>query len=267
LFQGQEHIDDLDLEWDSFKWRNHQPEIGRFFNIDPLTDEYVYNSPYAFAENRVVSGRELEGLEWAPPLTADENGNFVPDVDALQQYQQGRAEAGAGLIESVTDAAEGLWNAVTSPVQTVKGLWNAVTNPVETITEIKEQVVTSFKENPEKASGKLLGNVLMTVASEGLLRNPKGIVYERIDKTGNLKPYVGQAKSAERFAARQKEHARANPRSDFEFKKIDKGKPGKNLNKKEQKALDARGGPTNKANPNGGTSNRKNVIQKKKTTN
>lgn len=62
-FQGQEHIDDLGLNWDSFKWRNHQPEIGRFFNIDPLADKYVYNSPYAFSENQVIAHRELEGLE------------------------------------------------------------------------------------------------------------------------------------------------------------------------------------------------------------
>lgn len=34
-FQSQEHVDDLGLNWDSFKWRNHQPDIGRFFNIDP----------------------------------------------------------------------------------------------------------------------------------------------------------------------------------------------------------------------------------------
>lgn len=62
-FQGQEHVDDLGLNWDSFKWRNHQPEIGRFFTIDPLADKYVYNSPYAFSENRVVNAIELEGLE------------------------------------------------------------------------------------------------------------------------------------------------------------------------------------------------------------
>ena len=96
----------------------------------------------------------------------------------------------------------------------------------------------------------------------GLLSN-EGIIYERIDKTGNIvKPYVGQAKSDTRFFERQKEHARANPNSDFEYKIIDRGTPGKNLNSKEQKALDARGGPTNKSNPNGGTSNKKNVIKK-----
>jgi len=63
LFQGQEHVDDLGLNWDSFKWRNHMPDIGRFFNIDKLADKYVHNSPYAFSENKVVAHRELEGLE------------------------------------------------------------------------------------------------------------------------------------------------------------------------------------------------------------
>ncbi len=63
LFQGQEHIDELDLGWDSFKWRNHQPDIGRFFNVDPISEKYYYNSPYAFSENKVVAHIELEGLE------------------------------------------------------------------------------------------------------------------------------------------------------------------------------------------------------------
>lgn len=63
LFQGQEHIDDLDLGWGSFKWRNHMSDIGRFFNVDPLADKYVHNSPYAFSENKVIAHIELEGLE------------------------------------------------------------------------------------------------------------------------------------------------------------------------------------------------------------
>jgi RHS repeat-associated protein len=62
-FQGQEHQDELDLGWDSFKWRNHMPDIGRFFGIDKLAEKYYYNSPYAFSENKVVAHRELEGLE------------------------------------------------------------------------------------------------------------------------------------------------------------------------------------------------------------
>lgn len=37
----------------------------RFFAIDPLSPEYPHNSPYAFSENRVIDGVELEGLEYA----------------------------------------------------------------------------------------------------------------------------------------------------------------------------------------------------------
>jgi RHS repeat-associated protein len=64
-FQGQEGDD----EWNgggnsiAFKYRVHDPRIGRFLSIDPLAPEYPWNSPYAFSENRVVDAVELEGLE------------------------------------------------------------------------------------------------------------------------------------------------------------------------------------------------------------
>jgi len=63
LFQGQERQDEFDLGWWQFKWRNADPAIGRFFNVDPLAMDYVYNTPYAFSENDVISAIELEGLE------------------------------------------------------------------------------------------------------------------------------------------------------------------------------------------------------------
>ncbi|WP_456458457.1 Ig-like domain-containing protein [Reichenbachiella sp.] len=62
-FQGQEQVTDHDLDWHQFKWRNHDPAIGRFFNIDPLAEDYLYNSTYAFSENKVLNHFELEGLE------------------------------------------------------------------------------------------------------------------------------------------------------------------------------------------------------------
>jgi RHS repeat-associated protein len=62
-FQGQRFDDDLDLNWVQFKWRNHDPQIGRFIEIDPLSEDYAYNSTYAFSENKVISHVELEGLE------------------------------------------------------------------------------------------------------------------------------------------------------------------------------------------------------------
>jgi len=64
-FQGQLKDDEIKGEGNSvnFKFRMHDPRIGRFFAMDPLADEYPHNSPYVFSENTVVNAVELEGLE------------------------------------------------------------------------------------------------------------------------------------------------------------------------------------------------------------
>ena len=64
-FQGQESDDEIKGEGNSinYKYRMHDPRIGRFFAVDPLTKKYPHNSPYAFSENRVLDAIELEGLE------------------------------------------------------------------------------------------------------------------------------------------------------------------------------------------------------------
>lgn len=46
-----------------FKWRMDDSQTRRFWQVDPLADKYVYNSPYAFSENKVTAHVELEGLE------------------------------------------------------------------------------------------------------------------------------------------------------------------------------------------------------------
>ncbi|AMC09918.1 hypothetical protein Lupro_00995 [Lutibacter profundi] len=85
-FQGQEINEELGLNWLSFKWRNHDPAIGRFMSVDPLAEQYSYQFPYNFAENRVIDGFELEGLEWV-------------DVDGAWEYQgYTQVEAGSPLF-------------------------------------------------------------------------------------------------------------------------------------------------------------------------
>ncbi len=74
-YQGQERQDELNLNWDSFKWRNYDFAIGRFMSVDPLAEDYSYNSTYAFAENKVIWSRELEGLESWYTTTQSTNPN------------------------------------------------------------------------------------------------------------------------------------------------------------------------------------------------
>jgi hypothetical protein len=64
-FQAQESDNELfgDGNASFFKYRISDNRIGRFFAVDPLAPEYPWNSPYAFSENRLIDGIELEGLE------------------------------------------------------------------------------------------------------------------------------------------------------------------------------------------------------------
>lgn len=48
----------------NYTFRMHDPRVGRFFANDPLEKDYPWNSSYAFSENRVIDGIELEGAEF-----------------------------------------------------------------------------------------------------------------------------------------------------------------------------------------------------------
>ena len=66
-FQGQEKDDEIKGGKGcslNYTFRMHDPRVGRFFAVDPLTKKYPHNSPYAFSENRVIDGTELEGAEF-----------------------------------------------------------------------------------------------------------------------------------------------------------------------------------------------------------
>src|SRR5690554_164764 len=89
-YQEQECNEELGLNWDSFKWRNYDYAIGRFMNIDPLGEKYAYQSHYNFSENRVIDGREIEGLEWENFRTTGKNPGSLkmklPSSDAQRQH-------------------------------------------------------------------------------------------------------------------------------------------------------------------------------------
>ena len=106
-FQGQEGDDELKGKGNSvnYKYRMHDPRLGRFFAIDPLASEYPHNSPYAFSENRVIDLVELEGLEAAQPAdpgagtTATDNARYdhnsrIIDYDALNSSDNSRIPSG-----------------------------------------------------------------------------------------------------------------------------------------------------------------------------
>jgi RHS repeat-associated protein len=79
-FQGQEKDDEMHGATGTsyaFEYRMHDARVGRFLSIDPLADKYPYNSPYAFSENRVIDGIDLEGLEYVTNTMTIQNGTVI----------------------------------------------------------------------------------------------------------------------------------------------------------------------------------------------
>ena len=101
-FQGQRFDYEIGLNWVQFKWRNHDPQIGRFIEIDPLSDDYEYNSTYAFSENKVISHVELEGLEAAAVIwPRDLSISDQDKQDFYRAYNQSLDKGATNILKGV----------------------------------------------------------------------------------------------------------------------------------------------------------------------
>jgi hypothetical protein len=111
--QKQEGDDEIygDGDISAFKYRFEDTRLNRFFSVDPLSKSYPWNSTYAFSENRLTDGVELEGLEYAPLIPTDESSerNFVDYYNA--------AESGLRDIVNVIPAT---WNGIVSSYYSLK---------------------------------------------------------------------------------------------------------------------------------------------------
>lgn len=94
-FQAQEKDDEIKGEGNSlnYKFRMHDPRLGRFFAVDPLFRKYPWNSTYAFSENKVIQFVELEGLEKA--LSKWQKENYMTTDQLNQGYNWGPEGGGS----------------------------------------------------------------------------------------------------------------------------------------------------------------------------
>jgi RHS repeat-associated protein len=64
-FQGQEKDNEIKGDGNSinYKYRIHDPRLGRFLSVDPLAKDYPDLTTYQLADNNPIENMELEGLE------------------------------------------------------------------------------------------------------------------------------------------------------------------------------------------------------------
>jgi RHS repeat-associated protein len=63
LYNDKELFDDADLNWYDYGFRNYDPQIGRFMQLDPLVFEYQFYTPYQFAGCEPIGNVDKDGLE------------------------------------------------------------------------------------------------------------------------------------------------------------------------------------------------------------
>ena len=63
LYNDKELLDDADLSWYDYGFRHYDPQIGRFPQLDPLTFEYPFLTPYQYASCDPITNIDIDGLE------------------------------------------------------------------------------------------------------------------------------------------------------------------------------------------------------------
>ena len=112
-FNGQEKDNEMKGIGNSlnYTYRMHDTRLGRFFAVDPLAKSFPWNSPYAFAENRVIDGKDLEGLEFvSAEAEAKYHGATFMQLVVNRQVQKkieddAKKEPDPSLMEKMDNAA------------------------------------------------------------------------------------------------------------------------------------------------------------------
>lgn len=192
LYNGKEFFEEADLNWYDYGFRNYDPQIGRFPQLDPLTDEYHLLTPYQYASCDPITNIDVDGLEGESAVkTVASSADFFLDKTGDVAVRVGQeAVVKAVVKKTVTQVAKkgGFWNGVgrffegawsgvketvtftvnilnpdpakNSLVQTGKFLVNAVTDPVGTFNSIKAAV-----QNIDLSDPATYGKMILTIVT------------------------------------------------------------------------------------------------------
>jgi RHS repeat-associated protein len=99
--------------------RIYDPRLGRFLSVDPLSEEFPWNSTYAYAENNSINYIDLDGAEIppfkaqaAPPATTPA---IKPIIDktiirgAQEMAEQGAKKGGSVVARKVIEKTSSNW--------------------------------------------------------------------------------------------------------------------------------------------------------------
>lgn len=63
-YNGKEHQEEFGLSWIDYGWRNFDPSVGRWINVDPLAEDYYEKNPYMYSGNNPVMFVDYDGRDF-----------------------------------------------------------------------------------------------------------------------------------------------------------------------------------------------------------
>lgn len=116
-YNGKELNTDFSLNLSNNGHRFYDNKIGRFIEVDPISEQFMHVSTYNYAENQVVNSIDLHGLQAWKVITRHEyvgtntKWEFDPDLEDIGQvYTVHEYYDKTGFMESLTWGSESFEN-------------------------------------------------------------------------------------------------------------------------------------------------------------
>lgn len=194
LYNGKELFEDADLNWYDYGFRNYDPQIGRFPQLDPLTFEYPFYTPFQYAGCEPIANVDVDGLEPHNVIRAIKNaisngatnigtktiktGRYAGMV-SVTWTKNGIAFAKLVKITNITTKAVGVSNAL---LQTARVM--SVASIPKIIPPNRTDFLGGSAFNKNKELMKQPYNTNVTDPMETI--NEVGDISEHIEKASNL---------------------------------------------------------------------------------
>jgi len=133
--QCKEFSDGGGLEWYDYGMREYDVQIGRFFRLDPIAEEFYQLTPYQYASNEPVGNIDLDGLEGTGAVSTTSSKEEKPNnPQSIKDYWQGAKDGFIGYFSSLWAQSRYFQK---NPSELVKYGLNQIVNPIEKFKNLK----------------------------------------------------------------------------------------------------------------------------------